>query len=126
MSATAKTQKPPAALFKQRVDRWAAKIGVKPDRVYIQAMRNKWASCSTAGRVYFSADILKQSPAFQDSVIAHELLHLLIPNHGALFKSFLNAFLPRSEVATSRRLACSTTPRDGHWARIQEDESPRR
>ena len=113
MNAPAKTQRPPAARFKRRVERWAAKIGVKPERISIQGMRNKWASCSTAGRVYFSTDILKQSPAFQDSVIAHELLHLLIPNHGALFKSFLNAYLPHPRAATSRQLACSTTLRNG-------------
>lgn len=108
MSAITKTQEPSAALFKRRVERWAVKIGVRPDRVYIQAMRNKWASCSTAGRIYFSTDILKQNSAFQDSVIAHELLHLLIPNHGALFTSFLNAYLPRSRQSSAKvRLPCS-------------------
>jgi predicted metal-dependent hydrolase len=27
-------------------------------------------------------------------VIVHELLHLLVPNHGKLFKSLMNAYLP--------------------------------
>lgn len=95
-------------VFKRRVKRWAARIGVQPERVTVQAMRNKWASCSTAGRVYFSADILKRSPAFQDSVIAHELLHLLISNHGALFKSFLSAYLPgRGKQTAKGRPACA-------------------
>lgn len=110
MNAPARIQRPSAARFKRRVERWAAKIGVKPDRVYIQAMRNKWASCSTTGRVYFSADLLSEPAAFQDSVVAHELLHLLIPNHGALFKSFLNAYVPRARKAARRRLACLKVP----------------
>lgn len=93
----AKTLKPPVVLFKNRVGVWADKIGVKPERVSIQAMRNKWASCSTTGRVYFSRDLLNQGAAFQDSVIAHELLHLLVPNHGALFKSLLMAYLPQAK-----------------------------
>ncbi|HAZ07366.1 MAG TPA: metal-dependent hydrolase [Elusimicrobia bacterium] len=104
---TALRAKPvPTPLFKRRVDRWATKIGVQPKRVYVQAMRNKWASCSTAGRVYFSADLLSEPASFQDRVIAHELLHLLIPNHGALFKSFMNAYLPQGR-AQRRDLACS-------------------
>ncbi len=102
-----KTKKPPAALFKRRVEVWAVKIGVKPQRVSIQEMRNKWASCSTAGRVYFSKDLLQQGAAFQDSVIAHELLHLLVPNHGALFKSLLMAYFPKMKGSQKNNFACS-------------------
>lgn len=107
MNHPTKTGTAPAVHFKRRVERWADKIGVRPERVYVQSMRNKWASCSTAGRVYFSADLLKEPLAFQDSVIAHELLHLMIPNHGALFKSFLNAYVPRARKPGRNRVACS-------------------
>ena len=107
MNPSTKAGAVPAARFKRRVERWAAKIGVRPERVYVQAMRNKWASCSTAGRVYFSADLLGQPTDFQESVIAHELLHLMIPNHGALFKSFLDAYVPRGGKAAGGRLPCS-------------------
>jgi predicted metal-dependent hydrolase len=31
---------------------------------------------------------------FRDVVIVHELLHLRIQNHGKLFKSLLNSFVP--------------------------------
>lgn len=106
MSPSTKAGPAPTAHFKLRVERWAAKIGVKPERVYVQAMRNKWASCSTAGRVYFSADLLREPAHFQDSVITHELLHLLIPNHGALFKSFLDAFAPKPRQDAGK-LTCS-------------------
>ncbi|MBI4371434.1 MAG: M48 family metallopeptidase [Elusimicrobia bacterium] len=107
MISTPRGKPVPRPLFKQRVGRWATKIGVQPKRVYVQAMRNKWASCSTAGRVYFSADLLSQPVSFQDQVIAHELLHLLIPNHGALFKSFMNAYLPQSHATRAKHIACS-------------------
>lgn len=80
--------------FKRRVTRWAEKIGIQPERVYLQGMRNKWASCSTAGRLYFSEDLLARPGRFQDRVIVHELLHLIVPNHGALFKSLYLAHLP--------------------------------
>ena len=107
MNPSTNTGTAPGAHFKRRVERWAAKIGVRPERVYIQAMRNKWASCSTAGRVYFSADLLREPTHFQDLVIAHELLHLLIPNHGALFKSFLDAYVPKPRKGVRGNLICS-------------------
>ncbi len=54
-------------------------------------MRKKWASCSTAGRITFSSDLLEQPPDFRRFVIIHELLHLKVPNHGKLFKALLRA-----------------------------------
>jgi len=65
------------------------------DQFKIQA--KKWASCSTNGWVCFSTDLLKEPRAFQDYVIVHELLHLQVPNHGKLFKSLLNAYLPERD-----------------------------
>ena len=60
-------------------------------------MRRKWASCSTAGTVSFSLDLLAQPAPFREYVIVHELLHLKVPNHGKLFKSLLRAYLPDYE-----------------------------
>lgn len=57
-------------------------------------MTRKWASCSVAGRVTFSLELLDQPVSFQHYVIAHELLHLRIRNHGKLFAATLKAHLP--------------------------------
>ena len=62
--------------FKATVARWAARIGVRPARVQLQRMTAKWASCSSAGRLCFSRDLLRQTRAFQEVVVVHELLHL--------------------------------------------------
>lgn len=77
-------------LFRKRVAAWAVRLGVRPRQVRIQRMTHKWASCSTAGRVSFSTDLLQQPETFQNYVIVHELLHLKVPNHGKLFKSLLS------------------------------------
>src|SRR3990172_8939862 len=81
------------AALRAEVRRWAARIGVRPRRVQIRPMTTKWASCSSAGRIAFSSDLLRKSRSFREFVIVHELLHLLVPNHGKLFKSLLNAHL---------------------------------
>ena len=80
--------------FKIQVIKWAEKISVNPRQIRVQKMTKKWASCSTNGWVCFSTDLLKEPRSFQDYVIVHELLHLQVPNHGKLFKSLLNAYLP--------------------------------
>lgn len=80
--------------FRARVRRWARQIAVKPQVVEFGAMRAKWASCSSDGRIRFSDDVLQQPSAFQDLVIVHELLHLRIRNHGPLFRMLLGVYVP--------------------------------
>jgi predicted metal-dependent hydrolase len=41
-----------------------------------------------------AADLSDQDAGFQDFVIAHELLHLRVPNHGRLFKALMTAHVP--------------------------------
>ncbi len=89
-----------AAAFKDQVAHWSERIRIHPRQVRIQHMRRKWASCSTAGTVSFSLDLLAQPAQFREYVIVHELLHLKVPNHGKLFKSLLCAYLPDYESIT--------------------------
>lgn len=91
--------------FRRRVKWWSAKLKVEPSQVRIQKMTRKWASCSTAGWVTFSESLLEESYHFQKQVIVHELLHLQIPNHGKLFKSFMKYYCP-SFLHT--RIGCSS------------------
>lgn len=93
-----------ANTLKGQVERWASKIGVRPLRVQIQHMTKKWASCSPGGRICLSKDLLSEDRAFQQVVIVHELLHLRVHNHGKLFKSLLNAYLPGWEKAADGRI----------------------
>ena len=62
--------------------------------VRVQRMTRKWGSCSTAGTVTLAIDLDDESSSFQDFVIAHELLHLKVRNHGKLFKALLTAHVP--------------------------------
>jgi len=89
--------------FKTEVKYWAKKIAVKPRQLRVQTMKKKWASCSSHGWVCFSTDLLKEPRDFQEYVIVHELLHLEVPNHGRLFKSLMNAYLPEWEKVMERR-----------------------
>jgi predicted metal-dependent hydrolase len=89
--------------FKVAVAQWADRIGVKPARIQLRRMRRKWASCSLNGVVTFSTDLLSTPREFGEAVIAHELLHLQVPNHGALFKRLLQAHMPGAPVLLELR-----------------------
>lgn len=73
---------------------WAVRIGVKTPQIHVRQMKSKWASISTAGRLTLNTDLLGIPRELGEYVIAHELIHLLAPNHGKVFKSFLHAYMP--------------------------------
>ena len=79
----------PTLRLKNRANVWAVKLKVKPRLIRVQKMTRKWGSCSARRTITFAADLSNQEPGFQDFVIAHELLHLRIPNHGRLFREVL-------------------------------------
>ncbi len=80
--------------LKGAVWEWADRIGVTVREVHLRDMRRKWASISTSGRLTLSTDLLNLPEALREFVIVHELVHLLAPNHGRVFKSFMSAYLP--------------------------------
>ncbi|RUM91366.1 MAG: hypothetical protein DSZ26_00800 [Thermovibrio sp.] len=82
--------------FKREVIRWAVKLNVQPKEIQIRRMRRKWASCSSRGRLTFSADLLLQPKEFRDEVIVHELLHLKYPTHNRLFKILIKIYTNRA------------------------------
>ena len=93
------------AVIRNRVECWARRLNVRPRLVRVQRMTRKWGSCSTLGIVTLAADLVDQPSGFQDFVIAHELLHLRVPNHGKLFKALMTVHVPdwKSHDVSRRR-----------------------
>ncbi|OGT74747.1 MAG: metal-dependent hydrolase [Gammaproteobacteria bacterium RIFCSPLOWO2_12_47_11] len=79
--------------FKQRVLEWAEKLDVNVRSLAVRPMKNKWASCSSEGRLNFNDELLSMDRELGDYVIVHELLHFFVPNHGKLWKSLMRAHL---------------------------------
>jgi len=73
-------------------------------------MRNKWASCSTAGNLNFNAELLELDRATGDYVIVHELLHFSVPNHGKLWKTLMRAHQGDYEHAEKERQKLTLGP----------------
>ena len=88
--------------FKARVLEWAGKLDVRVRALSVRPMRNKWASCSTAGNLNFSSELLSLDRELADYVIVHELLHFSVPNHGKLWKSLMRVHLGDYEKLEGR------------------------
>ncbi len=96
--------------FKHHVLAWADRLGVRVRSLAVRPMRNKWASCSTAGRLNFNSELLSLQRDLADYVIVHELLHFSVPNHGKLWKSLMRAHLGNYEHLEVRLRKAAALP----------------
>ena len=88
--------------FKSEVAGWAAKLDVDVVSIAVRPMKNKWASCSTNGRLNFSTEVLELDEELRAYIVVHELLHFFVPNHGKLWKSLMLAHLGDYETKERR------------------------
>lgn len=82
-----------------RVSRFARSLGVEFKRARIVDNRYRWGSCTVKDDVNFNWRLIKAPVFVIDYVIAHELAHLLEPNHTARFWNVVRAQVPKAEQA---------------------------
>ena len=80
--------------IKETVQTWVNRIGVEKPSVQLRSMRKKWASISTNGRLTLNKELLNLPYPLVEYVIVHELVHLLVPNHGKLYKAYMSSYIP--------------------------------
>ena len=74
------------------------------NRVAIKNNSSNWGSCSTLRNINLNMNLVKLPQELMDYVIAHELCHLVYPNHSQRFHALLNAITDGKEKALAARL----------------------
>ena len=73
---------------------FAPMVGVRYTGITIRNQRTRWGSCSAKGRLNFNCLLMLTPPEVLDSVVVHELCHLLEPNHSKRFYAEVLRVLP--------------------------------
>lgn len=85
------------------IERYGRQMGVKPGRLRVWELMNRWASCSQAGNLNFHWRALALPLDILEYLVVHELAHLLHRNHTKDFwstvdKAYLHGYaLSRSK-----------------------------
>lgn len=82
-----------------RAGRHARELGVEIKGARIVDNRYRWGSCTVGDSVTFNWRLIKAPMFVIDYVIAHELAHLIEPNHTPVFWSIVRARTPTMEKA---------------------------
>jgi predicted metal-dependent hydrolase len=72
----------------------AADIGLRVAKVSVRDTRSRWGSCSAAGALSFSWRLVLAPEGVLDYVVAHEVAHLRVRDHGASFWRLVGELRP--------------------------------
>lgn len=85
-----------------------ARMGVHASAVRFRTMKTRWGSCNTRTKTITLNTQLVQLPSdCLESVVVHELCHLLEPSHNARFHGLMDRFYPSWKEARKRLNAAS-------------------
>ena len=85
--------------IEQRISYFAPLVGAWPKVVEVKTYRARWGSCNNRGHVQFNWKLMMAPSAVVDSVVVHELCHLLHMHHGPEFWALVKRVLPHYEDA---------------------------
>jgi predicted metal-dependent hydrolase len=86
-------------LIEPLVDMYAGKLGVTPGRIYIMNQRTKWGNCSRLHNLSFNWRLAMAPDEVLRYLVAHETVHLAVPDHSQKFWLTVQSICPESERA---------------------------
>ena len=81
-------------ILKERLDLYAARMGVRVNAFKLSSARTRWGSCSSKGNINLSWRLIFFPMEVIDYVVVHELAHLTELNHSPRFWSRVEEILP--------------------------------
>lgn len=76
-------------------ERYEGQMGVRCTGVLLRIMTSRWGSCNVrTGRITLNLELACHPASSAESVVAHELCHLLEPSHNARFHALMDGFCP--------------------------------
>lgn len=80
----------------QKIAFWEKQMRLKVSELRIKKMRTKWGSCNhDAKRIWINLELAKKPEQCLEYIIVHEMVHLKERNHGPLFVSAMDKYLPQ-------------------------------
>ncbi|HZO29173.1 MAG TPA: SprT family zinc-dependent metalloprotease [Chloroflexota bacterium] len=80
--------------IERRVELLADRIGVSPGGIVVRELGYRWGSCGHSRTLNFHWRTAMLPPRIVEYVVAHELVHLRAPHHGAEFWRRLELVMP--------------------------------
>jgi predicted metal-dependent hydrolase len=86
--------------FTHKVEEYSKKLGVKPEKIIIKDLKNRWGSMTTEGSLNMNVNLLKAPGDIVDYIILHEICHLKIKEHSHHYWDLVHKHMPDYQEKT--------------------------
>ncbi len=70
-------------------------MGVEVERFFVQKMKTKWGSCNAGSKsIRLNTELAKRPTECLEYIVVHEMVHLLVHDHGDRFTALMDRYLP--------------------------------
>ena len=69
----------------RRMKRISAKLGIKPKKIIVKSLKNRWGSTTKEGIINLNYHLIKAPKEIIDYIMIHELCHLKVKEHNRKF-----------------------------------------
>lgn len=88
-----------ASLVPDLIKKWQPIINVTVAQWGIKIMKTRWGSCNVrTHRIWLNLALIKKPISCLESVLVHEMVHLLEPSHNRRFYALMDEFMPTWRV----------------------------
>jgi predicted metal-dependent hydrolase len=82
------------SMFTHKVEEYSKELGVKPEKITIKNLKNRWGSMTKEGSLNLNVNLLKAPADIIDYIILHELCHLKIKEHSHHYWDLVHKHMP--------------------------------
>ena len=78
------------------IQKWEKIMGVSVKKLFVQKMKTKWGSCTSArGYIRLNTELAKKPRECLEYLVVHEMVHLIEPTHNDRFRRLMDTYLPQ-------------------------------
>lgn len=78
------------------IEKWEKIMGVSVKKLFVQKMKTKWGSCTSArGYIRLNTELAKKTRECLEYLVVHEMVHLIEPTHNDRFRRLMDTYLPQ-------------------------------
>lgn len=92
------------------IEQWEPRLNVQLSKFHLRHMTTRWGTCNCRKReIRLNTELATKAPHLLEYVLVHELVHLIVPNHGPRFVALMDKHCPSWREARTQ-LNGSTQP----------------
>ena len=77
------------------IQKWEQRLNVRVKGYNLRRMRTRWGTCNhRAKQIRLNTELVTKPSHLLEYVLVHEMVHLIVPNHGPRFVALMNEHYP--------------------------------